>query len=99
MIVERKEIKIKDTEKLDAIEVKKNGDVVFYSYNYMVKKDEQWKRYIRWDNFQKQPHVDRYDETGNLIGTEQSREKALKEVIELIGIFGKNLISMDLSRV
>lgn len=81
------------------VEIKKDEDMIFYSYNYLVKSDKQWKRYIRWDNFQKQPHVDRYDDTGNLTATEQCRGKTLKEVVELVGIFGKNLISMDLSRV
>ncbi len=99
MIVEKKEIAIKENEKLEAIEIYRDKDLSYYSYNYMVKVDEKWKRYIRWDNFQKQPHVDRYDETGNLVTSEQSRDKSLKEVLELVDIFGKNLISMDISRV
>ncbi len=99
MIMEKKRYNLKENERIDSLEVKKDHERIFYSYNYKVKKDNNWRLYVRWDNFQKQPHVDRYDENGNHIEAISSREKSLKEVIELVDIFGKNLVTMDLSRL
>jgi len=99
MIVEKKTIDINEKEILDTVEIKDEGEVKYYSYNYKVKSDGRWKIYIRWDNFQKQPHLDKYDENENLVESEPSRDKTLDEILELIGIFGKNLVSMDLSRM
>ncbi|MGM0510334.1 MAG: DUF7718 family protein [Thermoplasmatota archaeon] len=99
MIVEKKTIDINEKEILDAVEIKDKGEIKYYSYNYKVKSDGRWKIYVRWDNFQKQPHLDKYDENENLVESEPSRDKSLDEILELIGIFGKNLVSMDLSRM
>ncbi len=99
MIVEKKTIDINEKEILDTVEIKDGEEVKYYSYNYKVKSDGRWKIYVRWDNFQKQPHLDKYDENENLVESEPSRDKNLDEILELVGIFGKNLVSMDLSRM
>ncbi len=97
--IDKKIFELRAGERIDILEVKKKEEVVYYSYNYKIQKDGEWILYIRWDNFQNQPHVDKYDENGNHIETTSSREKNLKQVIEVVDIFGRNLISMDLSRV
>lgn len=99
MIIERKIVHLTENERIDSLELKEKGELLFYSYDYEVKKNGDWKIYIRWDNFQKQPHIDRYDESGNHVESVEGREKTLKEVLELVDIFGKNLVSMDLSRL
>lgn len=99
MIVENNTIQINEKEILETVEIKKEDEIKYYSYNYKVKSEGKWKICVRWDNFQKQPHLDKYDENENLVESEPSRDKSLDEVMELIGIFGKNLVSMELSRM
>ncbi len=99
MQIEKKEYIINENEKIDVLEIIGDDAIKFYSYNYKIKNNGKWKLYLRWDNFQKQPHIDRFDGAGNLVESTQSREKTLKEVVELVNIFGKNLVSMNLERV
>ncbi len=99
MKIDKKIIEVKPGERVDALEIRKGDEIVYYSYNYKIKKEKGWKLYIRWDNFQNQPHIDRYDENENHVESIPSREKNLKEILEVVDIFGKNLISMDLTRV
>lgn len=88
-----------EKEKIEVVKITKDGEKKFYSYNYFVRSEDDWKLHVRWDNFQNQPHVDTYDENENLIESSPSREKTLKEVRELVDIFGKNLVTMDISKL
>ena len=97
--INKKTYEIKTGEHIEALEIKKLDELIFYSYNYKIEKDGSWKLLIRWDNFLNQPHVDKYDENGNHIETTTCREKNLKQVVEVVDIFGRNLMSMDLSRM
>ncbi len=99
MKVYRRIIDVKNGERIESLEIRKGDEMVYYSYNYKIRKEKVWKLYIRWDNYQNQPHIDRYDENENHVESIPSREKNLKEILEVVDIFGKNLISMDLSRV
>lgn len=85
---------------LDALEIEKEGKIKYYSYSYKIKgKHGKWINAVRWDNLEQAPHVDRYDENNSLVEQKPCREKPLKEIIKLIGIFRKNLMAMDVSEL
>ena len=71
----------------------------FYSYTYKVKnRKNNLVPLVRWDNFEKDPHVDKYDEnTGALLEGKVCMEKELKEVIKVVTVFRKNLRAMEVS--
>ena len=79
--------------------VLKGDRVRFFSYTYMVKDRGRWRPVVRWDNFQSQPHVDKYDENGGLIEQRPTMAKELKEVVNLVTIFRRNLMAMDLTEL
>lgn len=97
--ISHRTIEIRAGEIIDALEIRKRDEIVFYSYDYKIKNGRGWSIYVRWDNFLNQPHIDRYDENENHVERISCREKSIKEILEVVEIFGKNLISMDLSRV
>lgn len=99
MIIEKKVYRLKDKERLKAVEIKKEDQRIFYTYNYQIFNGKEWKTPVRWDNYQSQPHVDNFDENGNLLNTSSTRDKTLKEILELIDIFGKNLLTMDIKKL
>lgn len=99
MIIEKRIYILKNSERLNALEIKKEGQRVYYSYNYQFLNDKEWRTSVRWDNFQSQPHVDSFDENGNLLTSSSTRDKSLKEILELIDIFGKNLVTMDITKL
>ncbi|MFO7791821.1 MAG: DUF6516 family protein [Candidatus Saliniplasma sp.] len=96
MIIEKKTFRLKENERLDSMEIKKEGHIQYYSYNYKIRSDEEWRTLVRWDNFQQQPHVDSFDDNGNLLNSSTTRDKTMKEVLELIDIFGKSIVTMDI---
>jgi len=99
MKIYRKIYELRNKERLESVEIIKDGKRIYYSYNYQILKDNKWRISVRWDNFQKKPHVDSFDENGNLQSSSSTREKSLKEVLELIDIFGKNIVSMDITKL
>ena len=98
--IRRERIWIHKDELLDVLEIKKEGRIRFYSYTYKIKdKQGGWNPAVRWDNLEQSPHVDIYDENNALVGQKPWQEKPLKEVLKLIDIFRRNLITMDVSKL
>ena len=97
MDVSRQNIRIHRTERLESLEIRDRGRTTFYSYSYSYRtRHGEWKPLVRWDNFNNNPHVDKYDETGALLETKTCSEKSLDEVVKLASIFRRNLLAMDL---
>ncbi|MGM0405629.1 MAG: hypothetical protein ACQEQM_05760 [Thermoplasmatota archaeon] len=99
MIIEKKIYRLRDNQRVKSLEIKKDKQMVYYSYNYQILNGSEWKTSVRWDNYQSQPHVDSFDDNGNLLDTSSTRDKSLKEVLELIDIFGKNILNMDIKKL
>ena len=88
------------TEMVESLVLEDAGKVRFYSYTYMGKdKGQSWTPYVKWDNWDRQPHVDKYDGTGVLVEQKPCNEKNLEEVLKLVQIFRKNLLAMELSQL
>ncbi|MBI5000645.1 MAG: hypothetical protein HZB92_03840 [Euryarchaeota archaeon] len=87
------------TEYLKVVEVREGSRQKFYSYTYTVKSRMGWLPCVRWDNYEQQPHVDKYDENGALLEQRPCREKELAEVVKLVKIFRRNLSAMDISQL
>ncbi|UCE38443.1 MAG: hypothetical protein JSW00_04230 [Thermoplasmata archaeon] len=82
------------------MEIEKEGKIKYYSYTYKIKgKHGKWISAVRWDNLEQSPHVDTFDENNVLIDQKPCREKPLKEIIKLVGIFRRNLMAMDVSEL
>lgn len=96
MMIEKKIFELKENERLVSMEIRKEDQIKYYSYNYRIKNEGEWRTLVRWDNFQQQPHVDSFDDNGNLLRSSSTRDKSLKEVLELIDIFGKSIVTMDI---
>ncbi len=94
--IRKKRIYIRKNEIIDSLEIYDGDRRKFYSYTYMVEGKKGWVPCVRWDNFQQQPHIDRYDENGALLEQRNSPEKELEEVEHLVRIFRRNLAAMSL---
>ena len=91
---------IHKNEFLESIVVDNGGKIKFYSHTYFVRtKGRKWIPYVKWDNWDSQPHVDKYDGSGVLVEQGSCNEKSMEEVLKLIKIFRKNLLTMDLSQL
>ena len=97
--IERRTIWIRKTERVDGLTIKKDDKVKFFSYTYFVKDRGKWRPVVRWDNYDSQPHVDKFDENGGLLEQKPTMEKDLKEVVSLVTIFRRNLMAMDLGEL
>ena len=98
MLISRQKTWIHKNEMLESLVVEDAGKVRFYSHTYFVKEAGRgWTPYVKWDNWDRQPHVDKYDSTGSLVETKSSTEKDLEDALKLVKIFRKNLLTMDLS--
>ncbi len=87
-------------EMVESLVLEDGGKVRFYSYTYMGRgKGQSWTPYVKWDNWDRQPHVDKYDGTGVLVEQKPCNEKGLEEVLKLVQIFRKNLLVMELSQL
>ena len=59
-----------------------------------------WRPFIRWDNYEEKPHVDIYGESQNLVSQQPATEhKPLKDIIEVIKVFRRNLVAMNISEI
>ncbi len=96
MKISKKRVYIHRNEIIDALEIFEGERRRFYSYTYRVEGKKGWMPYVRWDNFQQQPHVDRYDESGALLEQKSTPEKTLEEIEHLVRIFRRNLAAMSL---
>ncbi len=100
MDIRKQRIWIHRDEILDVLEIGKEGKIKYYSYTYKIKgKGGTWIPAVRWDNVEQTPHVDRYDENKALVEQKPCREKSLKEILKLVGIFRRNLMTMDVSEL
>ncbi|MDD4307595.1 MAG: hypothetical protein PHU53_02160 [Thermoplasmata archaeon] len=87
-------------EMVESIILEDGGKIRFYSHSYLVRnKGSVWTPYVTWDNWDRQPHVDKFDGTGVLVEQKPCNEKCLEEVLKLVQIFRKNLLTMELSQL
>lgn len=87
-------------EMVESLVLEDAGKVRFYSHTYMVRsKDRDWTPYVKWDNWDRQPHVDKFDGSGVLVEQKPCNEKSLEEVLKLVQIFRKNLLTMELAQL
>lgn len=100
MQVLKKKIWIHKQEMIESLVVKEKSKVKFYCHTYLVnERGRGWRPYVRWDNWERQPHVDKFDANGALIEQKPCNEKKLDEIIKLVKIFRKNLLSMDITQL
>ncbi len=65
-----------------------------------LSKQGYWRPFVRWDNYEEKPHVDIYGESQNLVSQQPATEhKSLKEVIELVKVFRRNLVAMNIPEI
>ena len=100
MEIHKERICIHKNELIDTFQVIEKGRVRFYSYTYkLVDKKGTLRPFIRWDNFEHDPHVDKYDENSALIEQKNCQEKNAQEVVKLVNIFRKNLLAMNVAEL
>ena len=100
MEIRRQRIWIYREEVMDTLEIESEGRIKYYSYTYKIRgKGGKWIPAVRWDNYEQSPHVDRYDENSTLIEQKPCEIRPLKEILKLVGIFRKNLMTMDVSEL
>ena len=95
--VVRQRIWVRRDEVLDAVESYEGARRTFYSYTYKGQRGGAWVPSVRWDNWEGQDHVDRYDETGGLKDRTPWRDRPLPDVLKLVKMFRRNLLTMDLA--
>ena len=87
-------------EMVESLIVEDAGKIRFYSHTYLVRtKGRDWTPYVKWDNWDRQPHVDKFDGSGVMVEQKSCNEKSLEDVLKLVQIFRKNLLSMELSQL
>jgi len=85
---------------VESIIVEDTGKTRFYSHTYLVRtKGRDWTPYVKWDNWDRQPHVDKFDGSGVMVEQKTCNEKNIEDVLKLVKIFRKNLLSMELSQL
>ncbi len=94
--VERTTVWMRKSEKVESVRISRDEKTRYFSHTYLVRDRGKWRPVVRWDNFDSQPHVDKYDENGGLIEQKPTTAKKLKEVVNLVSIFRRNLMAMDL---
>jgi len=95
--VVRQRIWVRRDEVLDAVEAFDGTRRTFYGYTYRTMRDGSWFPTIRWDSWEGQDHVDRYDESGQLKDRVAWRDRPLADVLKLVKTFRRNLLTMELS--
>ncbi len=94
--VVRQRIWIRRDEVLDSVEAFEGARRTFYSYTYRTARAGAWIPTVRWDNWEGQDHVDRYDERGVLKDRTPGRERPLPDVLKFVKTFRRNILTMDL---
>ncbi len=98
--IRKQRIWIRKDEIVDTLEIENEGKIRYYSYTYKIKgKQGKWVSAVRWDNLEQSPHVDKYDENNALVDQKPCREKPLTEILKIIKIFKRNLMTMDVSEL
>ena len=97
MMIHKEKIWVHKNEVVESLVVKDSGKVRFYSYTYLVKEGgRDWVPYVKWDNWDGQPHVDKYDSSGALVEQKLCTDKTQEEALKLVKIFRKKLMAMDI---
>ena len=100
MKILRQKAWVHKNEVVESLIVMDSGKVKFYSHTYLVKEGGRgWVPYVKWDNWDRQPHVDKYDGSGALVEQKPCPEKSAEDAIKLVKIFRKNLMAMDISQL
>lgn len=97
MRIERRTDWISQEEKLVSLEITSFKQRLYYSYTYFVENGGEFLPLIRWDNFNKAPHIDVYEKAG--MKRHNSEEKTYLEVMKLVKMFRQNLPKVDLSKL
>lgn len=95
----RQRIWIRRDEVLDAIEAYEGNRRSYYGYTYRTMNGGSWVPSVRWDSWEGQDHVDRFDEAGVLKDRLPWRDRPLTDVLKLVKMFRRNLLTMDLSEL
>lgn len=95
----RQRIWVRRDEVLDALEAFEGSRRTFYSYTYRTERKGTWIPAVRWDSWEGQDHVDRYDETGVPRDRLPWRDRPLADVLKLVKMFRRNLLTMDLAEL
>ena len=95
----RQRIWVRRDEVLDALEAFEGARRTFYGYTYRTERKGIWIPTVRWDNWEGQDHVDRYDETGVPRDRLPWRDRPLADVLKLVKMFHRNLLTMDLAEL
>ncbi len=99
MNIRRVRIWMHRDEVIDAVEITEGKRMRYYSYTYRTRGKNGWENQVRWDNFEGQPHVDKYDSNGALIEQKTVQEKSLEEISKIVAIFRRNLVAMNLEEL
>lgn len=100
MKVVKQKVWVHKNEVVESLVVTDSGKVKYYSHTYLIKEGGRgWVPYVKWDNWDRQPHVDKYDVSGALIEQKPCSEKSAEDAIKLVKIFRKNLTAMDISQL
>ena len=99
MEIQKTRIWIHRDEVIDAVEITEGKRKKYCSYTYRTLGKSGWENQVRWDNFEGQPHVDKYDSNGALIEQKAVQEKSLEEVSKIVAIFRRNLVAMELGEL
>jgi hypothetical protein len=94
MKIEKKVDWIAPKEKLVGLEISNYKNSLFYSFTYLVETGGQFRPLVRWDNFNKRPHVDVFE--GESLTSYDTEEKTHMEVLKLVNMFRQNLPRMNL---
>jgi hypothetical protein len=97
--VVRQRFWVRRDEVLDSVEAFDGARRVFYSFTYRTGRDGAWIPTVRWDNWEGQDHVDRYDERGIIKDRAAWRDRPLADVLKLVKMFRRNLLTMDLTEL
>lgn len=95
--LQRQRIWVRRGEVLDVVEAFNGDRRSFYSFTYRTHRDGEWIPTVRWDNWEGHDHVDRYDERGVLKDRVPWRERPMPDVLKLVKMFRRNLLTMDLA--
>lgn len=97
--VVRQRIWVRRDEVLDAVEAFEGTRRTFYSYTYRTQHGDAWIPAVRWDDWEGQDHADRYDEAGVRRDRVPWRDRPLPDVLKLVKMFRRNLLTMDLQEL
>lgn len=94
MKIEKRTDWINPDEKMISLEIGDQHAIHYYSYTYLVNDQGQFHPLVRWDNFNRKPHVAIYE--NDAVKQYDTDEKAYGEVVKIVRLFRLNLPRMDI---